>query len=372
MTNQNLLYKIGLTLAKGVGDIVAKQLLQAVDDVEILFKEKPRLLERLPGVTARLASSLQEPEVLRRAEQEINFIQKNDIQVIFFKDEAYPSRLRECIDSPILLYSKGNVNLNAVKIISIVGTRHATEYGKEVTESIVTGIANAYPETLIVSGLAYGIDIIAHRAALKENLPTIGVLAHGLDRIYPAQHRHTAIEMLEKGGLLTDFLSETNPDRQNFVRRNRIVAGMADCTLVIESAAKGGALITADLSTSYGKDVLAVPGKINSFYSRGCNNLIKENKAALVENAEDIIKCMCWEKNQKNKPSGPVQQSIFPDLNEQEELVYKLLSQNGGMQINLLAIQINIPISKLTTILFEMEMKGITICLPGGVYKIRD
>ncbi len=369
MTNQNLLYQIGLTLAKGVGDIIAKQLIESVENIEILFKEKKRLLEKLPGVTLRLAESIQNPEVLRRAEREIEFIQKNRIQTFFYTDENYPQRLKECIDSPIVLYYKGNADLNAKKIISIVGTRHATAYGKETTEKLLSEIAVFYPDIVIVSGLAYGIDVFSHKAALKESLPTIAVLAHGLDRIYPQQHKNTAVEMLQKGGLLTDFISETNPDRQNFVKRNRIVAGISDCTIVVESATKGGALITAEIASSYGKDVLAIPGKINAHYSKGCNKLIKENKAALVENAEDIIKTLCWEDIKKEKSIGPVQTNLFPDLSEEEQKLYKILSQ-GELQINLLSLQSNMQVSKLSAYLFEMEMKGIVKCFPGGVYKL--
>ncbi|MDR1121267.1 MAG: DNA-processing protein DprA [Dysgonamonadaceae bacterium] len=370
MTNQNLLYNIGLTLVKGVGDIIAKQILQSVGDTEVLFKEKKRLLERIPGITPRILNSLRDPNVLNRAEKEIDFIRKNSIQALFFKDEHYPKRLNDCIDAPVLLYCKGNVELNPSKIISIIGTRHATEYGKEVTEKIVSEMAGIYPDALIVSGLAYGIDIIAHKAALKAQMSTIGVLAHGLDRIYPPLHRSIAVSMLQHGGVLTDFLSQTNPDRQNFVKRNRIVAGISDCTLVVESALKGGALITAEIASSYGRDVFAVPGRINSLYSQGCNKIIRENKAALVESAEDIIKAMCWETKVEKVPTA-IQQQLFPNLNEQEQLLYNILSQHReGLQINLLAIQANLPISKLSMTLFEMEMNGVIRCLPGGVYRV--
>jgi DNA processing protein len=370
MTNQNLLYNIGLTLVKGVGDIIAKQILQSVGDAEVLFKEKKRLLERIPGITPRILTSLQDPDVLNRAEKEIDFIRKNNIQPLFFKDDHYPKRLNDCIDSPVLLYCKGNVELNPSKIISIVGTRRATEYGKEVTEKIVSEMAGIYPDTLVVSGLAYGIDVIAHKAAMKAQMSTIGVLAHGLDRIYPPLHRNIAVSMLQHGGVLTDFLSQTNPDRQNFVKRNRIVAGISDCTLVVESALKGGALITAEIASSYGRDVFAVPGRINSLYSQGCNKIIKENKAALVESAEDIIKAMCWETKVEKSPAA-IQQQLFPNLNEQEQLLYNILSQyREGLQINLLAIQTNLPINKLSMALFEMEMNGVVRCLPGGVYRV--
>jgi DNA processing protein len=370
MTDQDLIYKIGLTLLKGVGDIVAKQLLRTVEDPELLFKEKKRLLERIPGITSRILNSLQDPEILIRAEQEMNFILKNNLRTLFFGEDDYPQRLKECVDAPVLMYYKGNVNLNVPKIISIVGTRHATEYGKEITERIVAEMAAIDPDILIVSGLAYGIDVTAHRAALKAQLPTVGILAHGLDRIYPPRHRDTAVRMLSNGGLLTDFVSRTEPDRQNFVRRNRIVAGMADCVLVVESALKGGALITAEIAASYSRDVFACPGKIDSIYSQGCHKLIKENKAALAEDANDIVRAMRWGTNTEKKPEA-VQQDLFVDLDEQEQALYDLLlPENDGLHINQLSIRTDTPVSRLSMKLFEMEMKGVIKCLPGGVYKI--
>ena len=370
MSDQDLIYKIGLTLVKGVGDVIAKQLIKAVDNnIEQLFREKKQLLERLPGISSRIVSSLQDPEVLRRAEQELKFIQKNRIRMLFINDADYPQRLRDCIDSPVLLYYKGNADLNTQRIISIVGTRHATEYGRNIIEQIVSGLAAFYPDLLVVSGLAYGIDIIAHREALNFGLNSIGVLAHGLDRIYPSQHRNTAINMIENGGLLTEFISGTNPDRQNFVMRNRIVAGMSDGTLVVESAIKGGALITSDLAFGYGRDVLAIPGRHSDVYSQGCNKIIKENKAALVESAEDIVKALCWDAVTPTKQKAPVQTQLFSDLTEQEQVVYDILRINE-LQLNLLSIQCDMPIHRLTSLLFEMEMKGIVRCLPGGIYKI--
>ena len=372
MNNQNLTYQIALTLAKGVGDITAKQLLQAVDnDIERLFKENPRALQRVYGISSRIATSLQDADIRKRAEQEISFIEKKQIKAIFIEDDDYPQRLKNCIDSPILLFYKGNANLNATKTISIVGTRHATEMGRNIVDNIVKDLSLHYPNLLVVSGLAYGIDIIAHKAALHNGLNTVGVLAHGLDRIYPGQHRSTAVEMIGQGGLLTDFISGTNPDRQNFVMRNRIVAGMADCTLVVESAAKGGALITADIAFGYSRDVLAVPGRTTDTYSQGCNKIIKENKAALVENAEDIIRAMCWSDNSILQKKKPVQKQLFLDLTEQEQIVYDLLSEQA-MQLNQLGMECNMPINRLTTLLFEMEMKDIVKCLPGGVYQIRN
>ena len=370
MQNQHLIYQIGITLVKGIGNIIAKQILENLGDPEFFFKEKPRTLERIPGISAKVAQEIKNPEVLKRAEKEVAFIEKNKIQTLFITEPNYPQRIKEFVDSPVMLYYRGNADLNTSKIISIVGTRHATPYGKEVTQVILKDFAAVYPDTLVVSGLAYGIDIAAHRAALKENLPTVGVLAHGLDRIYPYQHRATAIEMLNNGGLLTDFISETNPDRQNFVKRNRIVAGISDCTIVVESAVKGGALITANIANSYNKDIFAIPGKNNDLYSQGCNKLIKEKKAALVENAKDIMMEMCWDKMQEENKPQVIQRTIFCDLSPEEQAVMDILSKTESMHLNILAIELNMPVSKLSVTLFDMEMNGIIRNMPGGMYKV--
>jgi len=369
MQNQNLIYQIGITLVKGIGNIIAKQIVENLENPELLFKEKPRLLERIPGISSRILQEIKNPEVLKRAEQEILFIEKNKISPFFITEPGYPQRLKEYVDAPMILYYKGNADLNASKIISIVGTRHATSYGKEITQTLLKDLAVAYPDVLVVSGLAYGIDIAAHKAALQENLPTVGVLAHGLDRIYPFQHRSIAVEMLGNGGLLTDFPSGTNPDRQNFVKRNRIVAGISDCTIVVESASKGGALITANIASSYNKDIFAVPGKTNDLYSQGCNKLIKEKKAALVENAEDVMREMCWDKVKEEKPQA-IQRTIFYDLSPDEQSVMDILSKTESMHLNILAIELNMPVSKLSVVLFDMEMNGIIRCMPGGMYRL--
>lgn len=237
MTDKRI-YQIGLTMINGVGDILARHLLQALGEAEAVFTEKQQLLGRIPGIGSNIAAEIKRPEILQRAEKELAFIEKNNISCYYLTDTDYPVRLRECPDTPILFYFKGNTDLDATRIISIVGTRNATEYGRELTESLIKDLAKVIPDLLVVSGLAYGIDICAHRNALYNRLPTVAVLAHGLDRIYPSCHRNTAVEMLESGGLLTDFPSGTEPDRPNFLRRNRIVAGISDCTIVVESAEK--------------------------------------------------------------------------------------------------------------------------------------
>ena len=369
MLDQNLIYQIGLTLVKGIGSITARQIIETLGDASLLFKEKALVLERIPGISKRIIAEINNPEVLRRAEKEIAFIEKNKIQPFYIEDDDYPQRLKECVDAPIVLYFRGTTNLNTEKIISIIGTRNATSYGKEVTEKLIADILESYPELLIVSGLAYGIDIHSHKASLKNNLPTVGVLAHGLDRIYPYAHRNIAVEMLKKGGLLTDFISETNPDRQNFLMRNRIVAGISDCTIIVESGEKGGALITCSIADSYNKDIFAFPGKVTDPYSIGCNNLIRDKKATLITSAEDVFREMCWDQEKENK-KPPLQRNLFTDLNPEEQQLVDLLSQKGSMQLNVIGIELDMPVNRLMPLLFELEMKGIVHCMPGNLYQV--
>jgi len=368
MFNQDLMYQIGITLVKGIGNITAKQIIENLDNVALLFTEKKHVLEKISGLSRRIINEVHSPDVMKRAEKEIHFIEKSRIEPLFITDPAYPNRLKECVDAPVMLYFRGNADLNAGKIISIVGTRNATAYGKETIDQLARDIREVFPESLIVSGLAYGIDIAAHRAALRENLSTVGILAHGLDRIYPSVHRNAAAEMINAGGLLTDFISGTNPDRQNFVKRNRIVAGMSDCTVVVESAKKGGALITANIADSYNRDVFAFPGKISDKYSEGCNILIKSKKAALVTSADDIFREMNWSDPPEPVRTQAVQRIIFPELNPEEQKIMEILSKAGSMQLNLLAIELDLPVSRLSVILFELEMNGIVRCKPGGMY----
>ncbi|MDR1938681.1 MAG: DNA-processing protein DprA [Tannerellaceae bacterium] len=368
MQNQQL-YQIGLTMINGIGDILGRQLLQTLGDAEAIFAEKTQSLEKIPGIGRMLAAEIKRPEVLKRAEKELSFIQKNRISCYFLPDKNYPSRLRECVDAPLLIYFKGKCNLTAQRLISIVGTRKTTDYGREQTEKLIGELAEKLPGLLIVSGLAYGIDIAAHRSALKHQLPTVAVLAHGLDRIYPPIHRPTAIEMLEHGGLLTDFPSETNPDKPNFIRRNRIIAGLTDATIVIESADKGGSLITADIAFSYGRDVFAFPGRVTDAHSQGCNRIIRQNKAGLITCAADFISAMCWDIPAAPNGRLPVQAELpFPG-NEDNNRILTLLREKEEMHINQLAIEMDMPVYKLSGILFELEMDGLIKAIPGSAYK---
>ena len=364
MTDKRI-YQIGLTMINGVGDILARHLLQALGEAEAVFTEKQQLLGRIPGIGSNIAAEIKRPEILQRAEKELAFIEKNNISCYYLTDTDYPVRLRECPDTPILFYFKGNTDLDATRIISIVGTRNATKYGRELTESLIKDLAKVIPDLLVVSGLAYGIDICAHRNALYNRLPTVAVLAHGLDRIYPSCHRNTAVEMLESGGLLTDFPSGTEPDRPNFLRRNRIVAGISDCTIVVESAEKGGSLVTADIAFSYGRDVYSFPGRVGDSHSKGCNNLIRQNKAGLITSADDLLSALCWD---IQAAATPVQMELF-SASEQNPVLAIMRTRNE-IHINELASVLEMPVHQLSMLLFELEINGKVKALPGNLYKL--
>lgn len=362
----SLKYKITLSLIPNIGDIRAKRLVAYCGSVEGIFEEKKSALEKIPGIGSFVADAVLNHQLFDRAEEELLFIENNNITPVFYLDKNYPKRLSHCEDSPILLYFKGKANLNAEKMISIVGTRDATDYGKSICEKLITDLA-PYNVT-IASGLAYGIDICAHRAAIENNLSTICALAHGLDKIYPAVHKSTAEKMLENGGWLSDFTSKTIPDRENFPRRNRIVAGIADATIVIESKKGGGSLITADIANSYSRDVFAFPGKVDDVCSEGCNNLIKQNKAALIQSAADIIYIMGWE--QTKKANMPVQKQLFVELKPEEELLVNVLKEKNAIAIDELCFAVNMPMSKVSSLLLTLEFSGIVKSLPGKMYRL--
>lgn len=364
-TQDQLLYEIGITLLPGVGDVNAKKLIAYCGGAEAVFKEKKFRLLKIEGIGSKLADIIVNQNVLKRAEQEITFIEKNDIQTLFFTDKSYPLRLKQAMDSPVMLYFKGNANLNQSKILAVVGTRKVTEYGKEICDQIVAGFKNE--DVLIVSGLAYGVDTQAHKSSLDYGLNTLGVLAHGLDRIYPGVNNGLAKKMLQQGGLISDFTSETIPDAPNFPKRNRIIAGLADATLVIESAKKGGSLITADIANSYNRDVFAVPGRPSDMYSKGTNFLIRTNRAALVESANDIRYMMGWENPEKK---GAVQKKLFVELKPGEELLIKIIQEEKEATIDLIALKAQMPMSQVSATLLNLEFEGLVRCLPGKVFKI--
>ncbi len=362
-----LKHKIALGLIPHVGDISARKLVSHFGNVEAIFHESYRNLTKIPGIGSGLARYITDRSYLLAAEKEAEYVTKNNIRTFFYLDNDYPFRLRQCDDSPVVFFFRGNCDLNASKIISVIGTRSATTRGKELCEKIIAGLADRHPDLIIVSGLAYGIDITAHKSALSNNLSTIGVLANGLKTIYPSIHRSTAQAMLKNGGLLTDFLSDALPERNNFIKRNRIIAGLSDATLVVESGIKGGALITADIANSYNRDVLAVPGRPGDQWAAGCNSMIRSNKAALCESADDLEFFLNWE---PGKLRQPVQRSLFSELDETEKKIYELITREGDLNIDTICRTLDLPVYKLSSLLLQMEFKGIVRCYPGNLYRI--
>lgn len=368
MDSEQLKFRIALTMINGIGNSLARNLITWLGNEEAVFTEKPAVLALIPGIGPTLSKGIsKQSEVLRRAEAEIEFIHKNGIQCLYYSDEDYPYRLKECPDAPLLLYSKTTHSLNDGHFVSIVGTRHATDYGKEMCTRLVQGLTSI-PQITIVSGLAYGIDVTAHKSALASQLPTLGVVAHGLDRIYPYAHRQIASDMMLHGGLITEYPSETNPDRPNFVQRNRIIAGMADAVVVVESGVKGGALITAELGNDYNRDVFAFPGRTTDTWSKGCNALIRLNRAALIESADDLIRAMRWERN--DDVASEATPTLFYKLTPDEQMVYDcLLKADEGLQVNEIALSLSIPFHRLSSLLLDLEFKDLVKSLPGGLYK---
>ncbi len=367
MSEISLRHKIALSLIPRIGDINARKLVSYFGSVEAIFREPYRNLVKIPGIGDGLARYISEKSYLEFADKEVEYVEKNNIRTFFYLDNDYPYRLRQCDDSPVVFYFKGNCDLNSQKILSIVGTRNATSRGKELCETIIAGLAEHHPDLIIVSGLAYGIDIASHKAALKYRLKTIGVLGHGFRRTYPAIHHSTAEAMINQGGLLTDFCSDMLPERNNFLKRNRIIAGISDATVVVESGIKGGALITADMANSYNRDVFAVPGRPDDMWSVGCNNLIKNNQAALTVNSDDIEYFLNWIHEKKEKA---VQCALFTDLDDPEKKVFELLMKEGELSIDEICRSLEMPVSRLSALLLQMEFKGLLKCFPGNLYRI--
>lgn len=366
--SENLAYKIAISLIPGIGAVTARNLIAYVGSVEGVFQEKEKNLMKIPGIGEVNAQRVVRQNVLERAKREVDFILKNRIKTFFYLDENYPTRLKNCSDAPIILFYKGNANLNEQRIISVVGTRNATNYGKDVCDELIRTFSERSYPVLVVSGLAYGIDVHAHKACLKYNIPTVGVFAHGLDNIYPALHAPIASKMLEKGGVLTDFISESKIDRQNFLRRNRIIAGLADATIVVESAEKGGALVTADIANSYNRDVFAFPGRSNDPFSKGCNKLIKLNEAVLIENVADIEKAMNWDV--KISSNRVFQTSLFVELTPEEQKLVDLL-KGGDRFVDEITIETQMPMSRVSALLLGLEFNGLIISLPGKMYRLK-
>lgn len=361
-----LIHEIALTLIPGVGTITAKKLLAYCGSAEAVFKENNPKLKKIPRMSEAIIHAIHTPGIFERAEKEALFIEKYQIKTMFFLDDDYPFRLKQCIDGPLMMYYKGNADLNAERILGIVGTRTPTEQGKEVCRLIVEGLSSF--NVLVASGLAYGIDSCSHKAALDNGLKTIGILGHGLDRIYPQQNRQLAERMVQNGGLLTEFTTKNKPDRENFPMRNRIIAGISDAILVVEAALKGGALITAEIADSYDRDVFAVPGRISDTYSAGCNMLIKKNKAAMIESAEDIIYLMGWEEKNKNKKS--IQKKLFYEFTPDEESIVNYLKTNMEVSVDILCSETGMNMSRLAAALLNLELEGVIITLPGKIYRL--
>ena len=373
MNEQEIFYTMALTRISNFNFQQALELYRTVGSAQLIYEHRNDIGDIIKDGSPRLKEALKVwDEPMKRAEFELKFMQEHQIRAITLNDDDYPQRLRECADAPIILYYKGNADLNQSKIISIVGTRQCTQYGIDLIRRFVSDLRRHCPEMLIVSGLAYGVDINAHRQALAHGYPTVAVLAHGLDHIYPYHHRDTAAQMLNHGGLLTEFMTQTNADKPNFVRRNRIVAGLSDAVIVIESKSKGGGLITADIAQSYNRAVFAYPGAVGMPCSEGCNNLIRDNVAALISNADDFVRAMGWQDETKRREalSDGIERNLFPDLSPEESSIVKQLRQTNDLQLNILSVKTGIPIGHLTALLFQLEMKGVIKPLAGGMYHL--
>ncbi|MDR1681189.1 MAG: DNA-processing protein DprA [Prevotellaceae bacterium] len=365
-TEREIVYYMAIERIPGVGSTLAKRLIAHCGSAEAVFREKKAILQRIPGIGTMLSQEVAGQQVLKRAEEEYAFLEKHGYRVLCYTDDHYPFRLQHCEDGPVVLFVNGTPDFNQAKVLSIVGTRNATVYGMNWCDGLLAQMAENGHSPVIVSGLAYGIDVCAHRAALRHRLPTIAVMATGLDRIYPPSHAATARKIIEEGGAwVTDFFSKTIPDRTNFLRRNRIIAGLSDATLVVESGAKGGALLTANLALSYNREVLALPGRVTDDYSRGCNQLIRNNKAGLVETLSDLEYILGWERGQ---PAKGKQLALFTPLTVEEQHIVDNLKNKTAKTIDALHYETRMPVASLSAILFSLEMKGLIRTLPGKQY----
>ena len=364
MTEDELFYLLALQRVEGVGDVMAKKLITHCGSADAVFSTKSAQLAAIDGVGSILLKNIKDKSVFDKATAEMQFINHNNIKVAYFQDVDYPERLKQCIDGPLLLFSSGAIDLKNRKIISIVGTRQITSYGIDFCRKFMEDLAPLDP--VIVSGFAYGVDIVAHQLAIELNLQTIGVVAHGLNQIYPKTHKKYVAKVEENGGFMTEFWSSSNPDKENFVRRNRIVAGMSEATIVIESADRGGSLITANMANDYNRDVFAVPGRVTDKYSQGCNNLIKTQKANVLTSAADLVYILNWEVQKQVKP---VQKQLFVTLDGDEQLVYDYLLRTGKEVMDIIALHCDFPIYRISGLLLNMELKGLVRPLPGKLFE---
>lgn len=365
LSKNELRYTLALQRTPNLGDISAKKLLRKMGSAEEIFKEKKSNLAKIDGIGLVRLRDINPKRQLEEADEELRFIEDNNIDFSYFKDKTYPEKLKHCIDGPILIFHRGNIDLVGKKIISIVGTRKITSYGNTFCQKLIEELAPLNP--VIVSGLAYGIDICAHKAAIENKLQNVACLAHGLNQIYPKNHKRYVEEIEENGGFITDFWSSDPFDRNNFLKRNRIIAGLSEATIVIESAEKGGSLVTADIAHSYDREVFAVPGRATDSQSRGCNNLIKQQKAQVLTNAADIIYMLDWELKEAKKPK---QTQLFVELNEEEKIIFRFLKEKDKELLDIIALECNIPAYKAASILMNMELKGVIRPLPGKLFQL--
>ena len=369
MNTTELYYTLALLQVEGIGDVLAKKLIHHCGNAENVFATKKTQLQKIEGIGAAAVKNIHDKAVFAKAEAELQFLSQEQITSLYFQDDAYPFRLKHCYDSPVLLFQSGTVALQNRKIISIVGTRQMTTYGAEVTKKLIEDLVPLEP--IIVSGFAYGVDIYAHQMAMDCGLQTIGVLAHGLNQIYPKTHKKYIGNMEQNGGFITEFWSSSQPDKENFIKRNRIVAGMSEATIVIESAEKGGSLVTANLANDYNRDVFAVPGRITDKYSQGCNQLIKTQRANLLTSAADLIYLLNWELPTASKEKQKaIQKQLFVSLTAEEQTIYDALQKTGKEAIDILALTCNLPIYKLSSLLLNMELKGVIRPLPGKMFEV--
>ncbi len=359
-----LLYQIALTKIPLVGPRTAKNLISYCGGVKEIFSASAKQLRAIPGIGTQVAQNIRRQRVLQDAAKELKFIEKNQIKTLFYLDQAYPFRLKKYPDCPILLYYSGTAELNHPRIVAMVGTRRPNPYGITACQNIVSELKSY--QVLVISGLAYGIDITAHRRCLEEDIPTIGVLGHGLSQVYPRQHERVAQRMKASGGLLTEYTSQTTPEREHFPMRNRIIAGLCDALVVVQTAEKGGSIISAEMAHAYHKDVFAIPGRINDAQSQGCNQLIKQHKATLVESAADIAFQMGWEQN----PVKAIQQSLFVELSREEQSIIALLNRGDAISIDQLRLEAKLGNSQMAALLLNLEFKGMIRTLPGKRYAL--
>lgn len=370
MDHDLLAYQIGIDMIPKIGSINAKRLIAYCGGVEAVFNQNHKTLTKVPGIGQIIAKEITNQKVLDRAKREVDFIVKHNIKAYFYLDPDYPQRLKHCEDGPIVLFikEKNSINLDQQKVISIVGTRSITDYGRGVCEEIVSNLVARGHNPIVVSGLAYGVDVCAHKSAIRNSTPTVAVLGHGLDKMYPSVHRNVAKDIYENGALVTDFPSETPFDRRNFIKRNRIIAGLSDATIVIESAEQGGSLITADIAVSYNREVFAVPGPVSNKYSKGCNLLIKTNKAALIESADDVEFQLGWDTVDSKKVDS--QLTLFPELSLEESQVFNVIKEHGQEVIDVICFKTKMPVSKVSSILLNLEFAGLVKCRPGKVFAL--